>query len=284
MPEPAAITSRKNPIVMQFRRAHDGADPARFVIEGVRFLEEAIRCDADVELVLATPELASSARARPALDALRKRGVEVRAATEEVLDAACSVRTPAGVAALARRPETRLEALFPADAPAFVVVAAGVSDPGNLGTLVRTADAAGATGFATTRESVSPWNDKALRATAGSVFRLPIAAGARFADVVERARAAGARVVVASAGAGESAHDADLRPPLALVLGSEGFGLPDDVRAAADLLVRVPLRHGVESLNVAAAGAVLCFEVARQAARSDAGASDRTSGAAGGAR
>lgn len=265
MSEREPITSRKNPLVMQFRRAHDGSDPARFVIEGLRFLEEAARSDAEVELVLATPEAAGQERGRAVLESLRKRGVEVRPATAEVLDAACSVRTPAGVAALARRPAASLDSLFPAGAPAFVVVAAGISDPGNLGTLIRTADAAGATGFAATRESVSPWNDKALRATAGSIFRLPVAAGAPFGDLVERARAAGARVVASATGAGESVHAADLRPPIVLVLGSEGFGLADDVRAAADLVVRVPLRHGVESLNVAAAGAVLCFEVARQA-------------------
>ncbi|HKE00607.1 MAG TPA: RNA methyltransferase [Planctomycetota bacterium] len=264
MRELPSITSRRNPIVAQFRRAHDGGDPGRLVVEGVRLLEEAARARATLEIVLASPRVADSERGAPLLRELRERGVDVRSATEEVVDAATTTRHAAGVAALARRPEVALDALFPAGEPAFVVVAAGIADPGNLGTLVRTADAAGATGFATTPESASPWNDKAVRATAGSVFRIPVAAGVRFSALAEKAKAAGARIAASVAAAGEDYAEADLRPPIVLVLGSEGFGLPDEIRRAADVLVRVPLRDGVESLNVSAAGAVLCFAVARR--------------------
>ncbi len=239
----------------------------RFVVEGVRFLEEADATGAPVEVVLATARAAETARGGALLERFRARRIDVREASDTVLDAVCGTRAAQGICALVTRQSVPIEALFDGVASPFVVVASGLSDPGNLGTLLRTADAAGATGFVTTRETVSPWNDKALRATAGSVFRLPLAAGVAFSELVARGRAAGARIAAAGGGAGITWHEADLRPPLVLVLGSEGFGLADEVRDAADLRVRIPLAAGVESLNVAAAGAILCFEVARQATR-----------------
>ena len=261
------LTSRRNPLVAQFRRARDGGDPMRFLVEGVRFLEEAEKLDAPLEVVLATERVASSDRGAPLLERLRARGVVVRLASEEVLDAACAAKVASGAAALARRRECQVSDLFPSGEPPFVVAALGLADPGNLGTLIRTADAAGATGFATARDTVSPWNDKALRATAGSIFRLPIAAGAELADLVANAKKTKTKIAATAARGGEDFDAADLRPPILLLLGSEAFGLQDDALRAADLRVRIPLRSGVESLNVAAAGAILCFAAARGARR-----------------
>lgn len=257
------VTSRRNPIVQQFRRARDGADPAHFVVEGVRFIEEAAAARAEMDVVLVSEELANSDRVKPIIEKLQQLGTDVRHAAEPVLDAVSFTETSQGISALARRTSVELKTLFNISNP-FIIVAAGISDPGNLGTLLRTANAAGATGFIALKDSVSPWNDKALRASAGSIFHIPIAANVKFTDMAALARQSRARLVATSAVRGEVYYQFNMKPPIVLILGNEGFGISEEVRLASNAFVKIPLAQGVESLNVAAAGAILCFETARQ--------------------
>jgi TrmH family RNA methyltransferase len=147
----------------------------------------------------------------------------------------------------------------------LVVVAAGLQDPGNLGTLVRSADAFGATGMMLLPGTVSLWNPKALRASSGSAFRLPVVTlspGDAFATL----RAHGVRTIAAVARDGED--DADLRGPTALLVGNEGAGLPEEWIAEADARVTIPIAGQVESLNAAIAGSLLLYEAMRQRLRS----------------
>jgi TrmH family RNA methyltransferase len=260
------LTSRRNPIVAQFRRVRDGFDPELFVVEGVRFLEEAARCGAPLEVVLVTEELAADRRGGALVKSLQEREIDVRFATEEVLDAASSARTTQGIAAIARRRTAPLVKILTEAKAGLVVLAAGLADPGNLGTLLRAADAAGADGFLTTPETVSPWNDKAARASAGSIFRLPIAVQCTVEETARAARQAGFAVVAAAAKAGEPYVKADLSGKIVLILGSEGFGIAEETLRHSDRFVHIPLHHGVESLNVAVAGAILLFEAARRRA------------------
>jgi TrmH family RNA methyltransferase len=260
---PPVLTSRRNPLVAEFRRAREGEDADRFLIEGVRVLEEAVKCAAAVDAVLVSERASADPRAAAVLAALRARGADARLATDEVLDAVSGARSPAGIAAIARKRECQLSDLFAKARGGFVVLAAGLADPGNLGTLLRSADGAGAGGFATTRDTVSPWNDKAARASAGSVLRIPIASGQPLAEILAAARKQHFRIVVSDSSAGSDYETADWRPPLLLVLGSEAVGPPKEALAAAAAVVRIPLRNGVESLNVAAAGSILCFAAAR---------------------
>jgi TrmH family RNA methyltransferase len=145
-----------------------------------------------------------------------------------------------------------------------VVVAAGVGDPGNLGSILRAAEAAGATGCITLPGGADPFRDKAVRGSMGSIFRLPVLAGLDAVAVVDFARRNGLQVVAADGGAATAYTAADLRPPTLLVLGAEAAGVPEELRSAADLRVRIPLRSPVESLNVAVAAGVLLFEARRQ--------------------
>ncbi|MBI3819394.1 MAG: RNA methyltransferase [Planctomycetes bacterium] len=263
MNEPPPITSRRNPIIQQFRRAQEGAEPEYFVVEGLRVAEEAVRAGAPIEIALATPDAVAGDRGAALLDALRAKKIDVRIVESGVLDAASATRAPQGLVALVRRESKTPDEIFKKK-PIFIVIAAGVSDPGNLGTLLRTADAAGAGGFIVSRDSVSPWNDKALRASAGSIFHIPIAANVIFKDIAASARAHETRLVATASVGGEIYHKTNLRPPIALVFGNEGGGVADNVRALCEITVRIPIKGMAESLNVAAAGAILCFEVARQ--------------------
>jgi TrmH family RNA methyltransferase len=167
-----------------------------------------------------------------------------------------------GLLALARRPRFAAEAVF--RGTPLVLVADGVQNPGNLGGLLRTAEAAGASGAYVTEGSADPLSWKALRGSMGSAFRLPHRRGLTAADAIARLRKRGLAIVGTAAEGGTPYADADWRRPLALLLGNEGAGLPEAVRRQADSVVSIPLWGPVESLNVGVAAGLLLFEAARQ--------------------
>jgi TrmH family RNA methyltransferase len=178
-------------------------------------------------------------------------------ALARVLDTA----TPRPVAAVVPMPAHRLE---PALATDLAVVLVDVADPGNVGTLVRTAEAAGAGAVVCCGATADPFAPKAVRASAGSILRMPVVVDQDVDAVLDALGAAGTATLGLAAGA-EAAFDAvDLRAPVAVVLGSEAHGLAPRVAERADRLVSIPMAGRVESLNVATAGAIVCFEVARQ--------------------
>ena len=179
--------------------------------------------------------------------------------TEEVFLSATMTEHPQGIAALVEAPQFTLQAMF--DRTPLVVIAAGLQDPGNLGTLVRSAEAFGATGMILLPGTVSLWNAKTLRASSGSAFRLPVMA-LTADDAFAALRDAGVRIFAAVARDGDS--EADLRGPSALLVGNEGSGLPDAWIAQADARVTIPFPGAVESLNAAIAGSVLLYDAMRQ--------------------
>lgn len=264
---PAAIvTSRTNPHVKQLRAAFAGN--ARLAnglvaVEAENLLFEAIRSGVLVDRIFLADD-------RAAPDWLPAR-VEVIEVDGEVLRSAVDTLSPQGIAALVRPPEWSLaDVCRPADSP-LVLVAAGLQDPGNLGTLVRSAEAFGAACVLTTAGTVSIWNSKALRASAGSAFRVPVvrlSAG----DLIALQRE-GLRLLAAVAGDSRSgssptpAPQADLTGACALMVGNEGSGLGDDWLRLADASVTIPMPGPVESLNAAIAGSLLLYEAARQRAQ-----------------
>jgi RNA methyltransferase, TrmH family len=139
-----------------------------------------------------------------------------------------------------------------------------IGNPGNLGTIVRTASAAGASGVILIGPSADPYDPAAVKASMGALFTVPVVAAASAAEFLDWARARSLTVVATSGRASVSCWDADLRPPLALLLGSEGDGLPDELLAAADLSVAIPMTGTAESLNLAVAAGILLYEVRRR--------------------
>ncbi|MHC4991166.1 MAG: TrmH family RNA methyltransferase, partial [Planctomycetota bacterium] len=181
-----------------------------------------------------------------------------------VLDGLQDARSPQPILLLARRPSRTLERCLEDLPPApLLVVTCGIQDPGNLGAVVRTAEAAGAAACFVAGDSVDPFHPRAVRATMGSIFRLPVI-GVAPGRLLERLGEIGVRTVGASSSAELAYHAVDLRPATALFFGGEGAGLSADLLTRLDCAVRVPLRAGVDSLSVGAAAAVLLFEAARQ--------------------
>jgi RNA methyltransferase, TrmH family len=256
------ISSRQNPLVTRFRDAarRAGSHPPEVLLEGATLVQEAIEAGWQPTVValsedaFATPSGAELART---LDGR----AEVVVVPSRVMDAISPVAAPSGVVALASVGSGRIEDVF-RPAPALVVVAHEVQDPGNLGAVVRAAEAAGATGVLVCGQSAHPFGWKALRGAMGSAFRLPIAQ-APADEVLQTCRAHGLRVV-ALALEGTPMERVDLVGPTALFVGAEGRGLPREIVDAADAVLTIPMRPPVASLNVAVASGVALYEARRQ--------------------
>jgi TrmH family RNA methyltransferase len=195
--------------------------------------------------------------------AVARRGGRVLSVSDQVLAAMSPVQHPSGVVAIGRAPVSRLDAVF-APAPQLIAVLAGVQDPGNVGAIVRTAAACGATGVIAVDGTANPFGWKALRGAMGGTFRLPVAARVSLLEVVAAARERSVRLVAAVPRDGTPLPRADLRSPVAVLLGAEGTGVTDTMLAAADEAVTIPMRPPIESLNVAVAAALLFYEASRQ--------------------
>jgi TrmH family RNA methyltransferase len=256
------ITSRRHPLVARCRDAADGhADDV--LLEGPHLVADAI----DAGLALPVIVVAEGAEARDDVASIVKRAerqrLHVQRVTPAVLDAASPTRAPVGVLALATLALHDLASLV-ATPRALLTVAVGIQDPGNVGTLIRSSEAAGGTGVLATSGTAHPFGWKALRGAMGSSLRLPIARIAAPEEAFGAMRAQGLRLVALAADGDTDLYRADLRGALAVCAGAEGGGLSADVMALADLRIRIPMQPPVESLNVAVAVSLVLFEIARQ--------------------
>jgi len=236
---------------------------ALYLIEGMHLLQEAWQTGAQLEVILYTPEFWQVARGRQLLVDLQATGNRCLAVSEKIMQEVSAMVTPPGVVAVAPAKGCSLAELLRAPAP-LLVVAAGIQDPGNLGTIWRTALGAGATGLVLTRGSVDPFSPKVVRAAMGASFRLPVVTGVEPAVLVRELAADGINMVVADVGASTVLWQADLSGSLALVVGSENRGPGPELLAAASARVGIPLVGPAESLNAAVAAAILLYEAVRQ--------------------
>jgi TrmH family RNA methyltransferase len=187
-------------------------------------------------------------------------GVQV---PDRLFEQVAQTQNPQGVAALVELPSHNLDTILGGH-DLLLLVACGLQDPGNLGTLMRSAAAFGASALCTLPETVSPFNPKAVRSSAGAIFRLPVLAGLAVNELVHRLRAARVRIVAADRHSPSPLYDADLRGSLAVMLGREASGLPPEITREASLLLSIPIRPGMDSVNVATAAGVFLYEAARQ--------------------
>jgi TrmH family RNA methyltransferase len=268
MGEPALLGAR-NPAVRQLRRLSrrrsSRLEAGAFVVDGPVLIAEALDAGAEIVEVF----LDADADAGPVAllsERLRAAGVTVHRLTPGVLAGAVDAVTPQGIAAVIRRPAAPA-VLVPAaghPGPPLVLVLAEVGDPGNAGTLLRSAEASGATALWATTGTVDLYAPKVVRAAAGSLFRVTVRDHVDPGEAVAVLRAGGVRVVGTAAQGGTPYDRVDLTGPCALVLGNEAHGLAPVWWDAVDDRVTIPMAGRAESLNVAMAGTLLCFEAARQ--------------------
>jgi TrmH family RNA methyltransferase len=269
MPSEETLRSRANPLYKRLR-ALKTRESELCLLEGPKLVLEALSAGIDVVEAAAAPSGEEKPAGAAALAALRDRGSPVRRMAAALLASLSEAETSQGLVALARRPTFGDEQVF--RGTPLVLVADGVQDPGNLGGLLRTAEAAGATGAILTLGCADPFSWKALRGSMGSAFRLPHLRGRTIGEALAVLRARGLAVLATAADGDRRYDEADLRGPVALVVGSEGRGLASAVRESAAACLRVPLAPPVESLNVGVAAALVLFEAARQRGFRPAGA------------
>jgi TrmH family RNA methyltransferase len=272
------ITSLRNPRVAEAAKLRKRAlrDKRReFLVEGAQAVAEAVAAEpCPMRELFVGPDSAM----HPAVVAAGQRGIPVVEVSQEVVRALTSTVTPQGLVGVSAMVDSTL-AEMPEDT-ALAVVLYAVRDPGNAGTILRSADAAGAQAVVFSEASVDVYNPKVVRSSAGSVFHLPIVRDAGIAETMRTLRARGV-AVYAMAGSGDTdVYDLDLRAPSAFLFGNEAWGLPEEVAALADAVVRVPIPGAAESLNLATAAGVCLFEAVRQRTRRDGSLEGLIAGAA----
>jgi TrmH family RNA methyltransferase len=271
------VLSARNPRLQRLRRlahrARDRADEGAFVVEGPGLVAQALDAGLAIEAVFAGPGAPSELLAR--LDAA---GVPVHGVADGTLEKVVTTVTPQPMAAVVARHDRDLADLLADVADEGLLVLAGVSDPGNAGTLVRVAEGAGWGGVVLCGDAVDPFNPKCVRSSAGSLFRVPVAVAGSTDEVLQRLTLAGVASVATSSHDGDPWDEADLDGRVALVLGNEAHGLDDRALVACDRSVRIPLAGEAESLNVAVAGSVVAFERNRRRRAHEDGPARRPAG------
>jgi len=261
------IEGRHNALVKELRQAFAHAERTESgdcAVEGLRILEEAIRSGLRFRALFFRESAQNLAeRLLPQIGS----HVDTLLLPDKLFDGAVPSETPQGLAALVRLKEFSLEDILERLQVGPVVAVVGLQDPGNLGTILRSAEAFGCAGVLLGEGTVSPLNSKVIRASAGSIFRLPVVtakAAGGMEQMLSKMRARGARLIATSSHKGTALDQAGLTGPFAVFIGSEGAGLPKALMSQVDELVAIPHAPQVESLNAGVAGSVVLYEAARQ--------------------
>jgi len=256
------VDGRHNSRLKELRRLFREAAPnehGEVAVDGMHLVEEALRSGLRVSAVFFSD--AARQRAHKLLPQLSAH-TETLVVPDELFAAAVPSESPQGVAAIIKIRPFSLDDLL-AIQPALLVVTIGLQDPGNLGTVARSGEAFGATGLLLGEGTVSPWNWKAARASAGSLFRLP-SAKLPTAEVLPEIKSRGVRVLATSSHKGTPVWEVDLCGPSAILIGGEGAGVPRNLFLLADELIAIPQSERLESLNAGIAASVVLYEAARQ--------------------
>ena len=261
------IEGRHNALVKELRQSFargERTESGDCAIEGLRIAEEAIRSGLRFRAVFFKQSAQNLAeRLMPQIGA----HVESLLLPDKLFDASVPSETPQGVAALVRWKEFSIEDVLERLQVGPLIVVVGLQDPGNLGTILRSAEAFGSAGAVLGEGTVSPFNSKVIRASAGSIFRLPVVmakAAGGLESILPKLHSSGMRLIATSSHQGTALDQARLTGPLAVFIGSEGAGLPKAVMAQVDELVAIPHAPQVESLNAGVAGSIVLYESARQ--------------------
>src|SRR5277367_6939303 len=257
------IEGKHNPLLKELRAAFAAGDltlDGHCAIEGIRIIEEAVRSGVNFRAVFFRES--SENRAERLLPQLAAH-VETLLLPDKLFASAVPSETPQGVAALVKCKTFSVDDVLAKSQAGPLVAIAGVQDPGNLGTILRSAEAFGAGGALLGEGTASVFNSKVIRASAGSVFRLPIAK-AKLGDTIAQLKSRGLRLVATSSHKSKPLGEVDLSGPLAIFIGSEGAGVPRDLIAKMDEVVAIPHSSTVESLNAGVAASIVLYEVARQ--------------------
>jgi TrmH family RNA methyltransferase len=261
------ITSRSNPKLKEIRllkQAKNRDGRGEYFVEGVRLMEEALRQAADIKKVVYSPRVEESPRGIALLSSARKKTSQAEwlYVSDEVMGSISDTRSHQGILAVIGKKEYTWEDL--AEREGAVLLLWELQDPGNLGTIFRVAEAGGSAGLVLSRGSIDPYSPKVLRASMGSLFRLPFLVAQDLHHCLKCLRGKGRKIWATAGHGGTLLWEADLSQPGAVIFGQEGAGLPKNLQEGADELLTIPMNPPTESLNVAIAAGLVVYEGFRQ--------------------
>ncbi|HEY8292480.1 MAG TPA: RNA methyltransferase [Thermomicrobiales bacterium] len=260
------IESAANPLIKRIRALQErkGREQAgALFVEGIQPVWQAVDAGAAIEMLVIAPALLTSVAAREMVARQQTAGVPVAEISSTLYKRIATRENPSGLAAIVRIVSRGLPSLVVTPQSLFVALHE-IGNPGNLGTILRTVDAVGGSGVIFVGDTTDPYHPNAVRASVGTLFRIPVVQVERIEDVLEWSRAHGVGVVTTSARATREYWEARYPSPLLMLFGNEGRGLPSEVIEQGDLAVRIPMHGGASSLNLAVAAGVLLYEALRQ--------------------
>ncbi|QIB27210.1 23S rRNA (guanosine(2251)-2'-O)-methyltransferase RlmB [Caloranaerobacter azorensis] len=260
------ITSLSNPLIKSIKSLHKKRDrwkQKKFFVEGVRAVEEAIKSDAKIDLILYTESLFDTFGGQELFKLIDKREYRLLKITEKILKTISDTENPQGIIAVIEFNLVNLEDIF-IEQGNFIIILDRIQDPGNLGTIIRTADAFGSNGIVLTSGCVDVFNPKTIRATMGSLFHLPISYEDNIKDVITKFKESGIKIIATSLDAKHFCYDVDLLQDFALIIGNEASGVSKEAIELSDYKIKIPIEKRTESLNAAIASGVIMYETYRQ--------------------
>jgi RNA methyltransferase, TrmH family len=258
------ISSRDNSLLRRVRAVRDGKIDDSIYLEGLRLCEEALRSGLQIEAVIYSEQLAKKNRAAKLIGDLESVAGKAAAVSEKLLASISYTTTPQGIVLIADRPAVGREGFKakPVNIPLLIILHR-INNPVNVGAILRTAEAAGASGAIATAGTADPFSPKALRGAMGASFRLPTWTGVDYGQAIAWCRENQVQIVCADVHATRDYVDIDWTRPTAIIMGAESDGLTRDEIALTDEAVRIPMKGSTESLNVAVAAGILLYEASR---------------------
>lgn len=238
-----------------------------FLIEGLRFVEEAVAANADIKYCIFSENLKGD-RASLLLDKMRSKKIDTYMVEDKLINEICDTKTPQGIAAVVKRHKINEDSII-SDSN-FLLIVDRLQDPGNLGTIIRTAHAAGIGGIIISSGTVDPYSPKVLRSTMGSIFNVPIIEAFDLSEIIHKIRGSGFTIYASSPSKSVPYWDEAYASKVAIIIGNEANGIDQEVIAQSDRQIKIPMPGGSESLNASVACGILAFEVLRQRAAAQA--------------
>jgi len=266
------INSRDNKLVKMIKSLQQKKYreiEGKYFIEGIKIISEAVKEKIYLEDLIICPEILNSIRGGEEFhESLKNSNLSINYVPEKIFDEICSTKTPQGILAVIAKKEDDFNYVN-LKPEGFYIVLDRIQDPGNLGTVIRTADAAGVDGIILSKECVDVYSPKTLRSTMGSIFRVNIYENINLEKALAKLKEIGIRVVAASLEAEKFYYDEDFGSGTALAIGSEAHGVSPIVTGLADCLVKIPMKEQIDSLNASVAAGILIYEKYRRMIRND---------------
>ena len=260
------ISSQENPVIKHIKQLSKRKYREKyreFKIEGVRMIHDALENGKNIKSVLFCDALKGVSGGEKLLERLNQQGIKIYHIPQKMFEELSDIESPQGVMAILAFHTHELEEVL-THSKGFFLILDRIQDPGNMGTMIRTADAAGADGIILTKGSVDPYNEKVIRSTMGSIFHIPILTMGDTMDVLGCMKQRGIKIVTTSLNTEHYHYDIDLKQKIAIIVGNEGNGVEEDVIRASDYTVKIPMLGRAESLNASVAASLMLYEVVRQ--------------------